>query len=61
MTNPTQKGGRIDYNGDSRDVLTKINQATVNFARNNKDPKAAVITTYNAARFPSRWVSPFTL
>lgn len=38
------KGGVITYTAD---VLDQVNLATANFAANNTDPKAAIITSYN--------------
>lgn len=38
------KGGFITYTAD---VLDQVNLATVNFAANNTDPKAAILPTYN--------------
>lgn len=38
------KGGLITYTAD---VLDEVNLATANFAANNSDPKAAIITAYN--------------
>ena len=32
---------------DNPEVLDKISQATANFGANNKDPKAAIISSYN--------------
>ncbi|KAG9316804.1 hypothetical protein JVU11DRAFT_2869 [Chiua virens] len=37
-------GGFIVYTAD---VIDQVNQATANFAANNSDPKAAIITAYN--------------
>ena len=38
------KGGLVTYTAN---VLDQVNLATANFAANNTDPKAAILTTYN--------------
>ena len=39
------KGGLITYTAG---VLGQVNLATANFAANNTDPKATILTTYNS-------------
>ena len=44
LTTHSHQGGLITYTANE---LNLVNQATANFAANNKDPKAQIITTYN--------------